>query len=114
VASHVKHCAFHCIMMENAGVISSLLICFRHQHGPLPLLNRMLSWVYSGGQALLRLALHPIWCLPTLFRQLQAAARRGRFGAARAADNAQRLEEVGAKVCACCLASASLESSDAI
>ena len=36
-------------------------------------------------------------CKP-LHRQLAAAARRGRFGAARAADNAQRLEEVGAKV----------------
>jgi hypothetical protein len=52
--------------------------------------------------------------MPVLSRQLAAAARRGRFGAARAADNAQRLEEVGAKVCTCCLASANLESWDSI
>lgn len=31
-------------------------------------------------------------------RQAAASARRGRFGAAKAADNAQRLEEFGAKV----------------
>ena len=49
-----------------------------------------------------------MWCLPVPCRQLAAAARRGRFGAARAADNAQRLEEVGAKVCACRLAPATI------